>query len=105
MPEPRELFIDLRTIVGTPEAREALREAHGEWLQPLVDQGKVLMAGPLADGRSGVIIFSVGSLEEAVALSHQDPYVVNRVAQTNVKAWNVRYYSIKSRQEAGGARE
>ena len=92
MAEPKELFIDLRTSVGGPEARLALREEHARWLQPLVDQGKVIMGGPLADGTGGVIIFSTTTAEEARALTQKDPYVVKGLARPNIKVWTVRFY-------------
>lgn len=92
MAEPRQLFIDMRIAVGPPEARQALREQHARWLQPLVDQGKVLMGGALADGTGGVIIFEVASREEAVALSQKDPYVVKGLTRANIKVWNVTFY-------------
>ncbi|MBI2919395.1 MAG: hypothetical protein HYY01_15590 [Chloroflexi bacterium] len=92
MAEPKQLFIDLRTAVGTADARQALREQHARWLQPLVDQGKVIMGGALADGTGGVIIFEVSGREEAVALTQKDPYVVNGLTRSNIKAWTVSFH-------------
>ncbi|MBI2919397.1 MAG: hypothetical protein HYY01_15600 [Chloroflexi bacterium] len=94
MAGPKNLFIDLRTSVGSPQARQALHEAHARWLQPLVDQGKVIMGGRLADGTGAVIIYNVATMHEAVALNQKDPFVANGLTVPNIKAWNVSFYQV-----------
>ncbi len=92
MADPKHLFIDLRTSLGSPEARQALHDAHTRWLQPLVDQGKVIMGGRLEDGTGAVIIYSTATLQEAVALNQKDPLVANGLTRPNIKEWTVRFY-------------
>ena len=70
---------------GTLEARLSTRPAHVERLKALVDQGRLLVAGPNpaidsedpgAAGFSGsLIIAEFQSLEEAKSWANADPYV------------------------------
>ncbi len=65
--------------------RQANRAAHLERIQELVDQGRLLVAGPHPavdaedPGEAGfsgsLIIAEFGSLEEATAWADSDPYV------------------------------
>jgi uncharacterized protein len=69
--------------------RPAVRPRHLEYLQPLVEQGRVVFAGPHPAidspepgpaGYSGsLIIAEFESLETAKAWSAQDPYVIEGV--------------------------
>ncbi len=93
MPEPRELFVDMRTVVaGTEKARETHLPAHRAYLAKLKDEGKLLMSGPLRDGTGALIVFSVATQQEAEALTANDPLVRAGVYKANVRAWSVRTY-------------
>ncbi len=81
-------FIARDSHVGTA-LRASVRPRHLEYLQPLVDQGRVVFAGPHPAidspdpgpaGYSGsLIIAEFDSLESAKAWSSADPYVVEGV--------------------------
>jgi uncharacterized protein len=81
---------------GSLEIRPRVRPRHLEYLRPLVDQGRVVFAGPNPAidspepgpaGFSGsVIIAEFESLASARAWSAEDPYVVEKVfAEVEIK--------------------
>ncbi|HUW99220.1 MAG TPA: YciI family protein [Acidiferrobacter sp.] len=71
--------------------REAARPDHLQRLQTLLDQGRLVLAGPcpaidspdpgLAGYSAGLIVAEFSSLTEATAWAHNDPYVYANVYQ------------------------
>ncbi len=61
--------------------RPKLRPAHLDNLRPLVEQGKVVIAGPFTDGSGSLIIVDMESEAEAMAFAQSDPYVSGGVFQ------------------------
>ena len=61
--------------------RPKIRPAHLDNLRPLVERGKVVIAGPFTDGTGSLIIVDLESEAEAVALAHNDPYTTGGVFQ------------------------
>jgi uncharacterized protein YciI len=61
------------------QLRPKVREAHLKNLQPLVEKGKVVLAGPFTDGSGSLIVIDMESEAEATAFAHNDPYVVQGV--------------------------
>jgi uncharacterized protein YciI len=59
--------------------RPKVREAHLANLRPLVDSGKVKIAGPFTDGSGSLIVVDVESAAEATAFANSDPYVTSGV--------------------------
>ena len=64
------------TPAKSPEL-EQLQAAHLAHIGKMAETGKLILAGPFADGGDlrGLFIFRVDSLEEARALAEQDPAV------------------------------
>ena len=65
------------TPVGDSAELKALQAAHLAHIGKMAETGKLILAGPFADGGDlrGLFIFRVDSLEEAKALAEQDPAV------------------------------
>lgn len=59
--------------------RKIHRRAHLAKLQPLVDQGRIILAGPLTDQTGSLIVIEAVSLEEANQIAQEDPYTVHGV--------------------------
>ena len=59
------------------EATKAIQEGHMANIRKMGATGKLVIAGPFADGGDlrGLFIFRVDTLEEAKALAEQDPAV------------------------------
>ena len=59
--------------------RKIYRPAHLAKMEPLDQQGRVVLAGPLTDKAGSLIIIEADSLEEAQQFAEEDPYTVNGV--------------------------
>jgi uncharacterized protein YciI len=59
---------------ATQEERQVLQE-HGEWLETLYTDGRVVFAGRCYDGPFGLVVLDAGDEEEARRLMLQDPSV------------------------------
>lgn len=59
------------------EETKAIQKGHMENIRKMAATGKLVIAGPFADGGDlrGLFIFRVDSLEEAKAMAEQDPAV------------------------------
>ena len=68
---PRETFV----ADATPAEMQIMLQ-HFAFLQKLLDDGKLLLAGPCVDGAYGVAIFKVTDVAEARQLVDRDPAVV-----------------------------
>lgn len=51
-----------------------VRPRHRDYLLELTEQGKVAMAGPMADNSGGVVLFQADDLDELHKLIDADPY-------------------------------
>jgi uncharacterized protein YciI len=59
--------------------RPKVRQAHLDNLRPLVEAGKVVIAGPFLDGSGSLIVVDMDSEADAVAFAQSDPYVTQGV--------------------------
>jgi uncharacterized protein YciI len=64
------------------------RPAHRIYANRLMSAGKLVAAGPFADGSGGLFIYDVGNREEVDALVRADPYVtLGAFAFFETKPW------------------
>ncbi len=75
----------LKTI--DPKKDEDILQIHLDYLNNLISQGKVFAKGPFTDHSGGLIIFKVNSLEEARELIENDPVIVNKSREYELKEW------------------
>jgi len=54
--------------------RRTVRPAHLANLQPLVDQGRVLIGGPFTDGSGSLMVVEMESEAAAMEFARNDPY-------------------------------
>jgi len=89
--ERPQLFVDIRKSL--PDTNNALNASHKNehtaYLRRLMDDGILLMTGPLKDYGSLQYIFKAKSLEEATALYSNDPYIKYGVYKSNIIAWEL----------------
>lgn len=69
------------------EANTQLRPAHLEYLARLHREGRVVMAGPFADGSGGMVIYRVRSMEEARQLVLEDPVISGGARRFTLLEW------------------
>ena len=74
---------------GPDEAtRLATRPSHREYLQQLLDEGKLVASGPWVDDTGALMIFEAADEAEARALVEADPYTAAGVAaRSELKEW------------------
>lgn len=61
--------------------RPLYRPAHLQRLEAWAQQGKIILAGPLADQTGSLIVVEAQSLEEVRAFANEDPYTIHGVFQ------------------------
>jgi len=72
------------------EARLAARPSHRDYLRDLLSQGKVVLAGAMADETHGTILYRADSLEEVTELMANDPYTLKQGATAQpAREWNI----------------
>ena len=59
--------------------RKIHRPAHLANLEPLAQQGRVILAGPLTDKTGSLMVLEFESQAEAEQFAGQDPYTINGV--------------------------
>lgn len=59
--------------------RKIHRPAHLANLEPLAQQGRVILAGPLTDKTGSLMVLEFDSLDEAEQFARHDPYMVHGV--------------------------
>ncbi|SES27816.1 YciI family protein [Actinokineospora terrae] len=68
----------------------AARPAHRDYLRPMVESGRVLAAGPWADGTGGFVVLRAADRAELDELLAADPYTLQDVAESRViREWNI----------------
>lgn len=79
-----------RAAAGTPEAAR-LQAAHLSYVRRLSEARKICAAGPFLDGGAlrGAVVFTVGSLAEAQALTADDPAVRAGHLTVEIHPWMV----------------
>ena len=65
---------------GTDKSRlDAVRPKHWEYDRTLKSDGKLALAGPLADDKGGLFVYKAVSREEAMSYLKQDPFALEGV--------------------------
>ena len=71
-------------------ARARVRPDHLTYLQSLLEEGTVVLAGPVGDGSGAMMVLQVGSEQEARRVIAGDPYTIAGVGADHVlRPWNV----------------
>lgn len=72
----------------TSEEQEAIK-THFDYLNELLNAGKLFMAGRCEDASFGVAIIDVASEDEAASIIDRDPAVVSGVFEAELKQWRM----------------
>ncbi|MBY0124084.1 YciI family protein [Bacillus sp. S/N-304-OC-R1] len=75
----------MRTI--DPVKDEEIRKEHIDYLNDLIEKGKIVAKGPFTDHSGGLIIFRAESLEEARILADGDPASIEKTREFTLKEW------------------
>lgn len=82
------LFVNYCTyVLDTPKVA-AVRPTHREYIARLFEEGKILAAGPFADGTGGLFIYEARDEAEARKLAGEDPYAsTGALASATLELW------------------
>ncbi len=75
---------------GEPMSRQGLRP-HGMYLKRLLEEGKLMAAGPLPEMNGGLVLTRVDSRDQAMAIVESDPAVKTGVFVAEVRSWVIRF--------------
>lgn len=81
----------LSAPTGAPPLSDEVLEAHGQYLQGLLDDGALIAAGPIADPPEGLVIFDAEDAEAARALADADPAVSDGGQVATIREWTVAF--------------
>ena len=83
-----------------PVREQAYWDEHARFMDELFEAGKVILAGPFADGSGSMLILAVESVDAARAIFQEDPWTLHDVMFTGeVKEWTI---YLDSRNKAQG---
>ena len=66
------------------------------YLQKLLEDGKLLLAGPFTNHAGGQVILHADSEEEALSIVKNDPAVLNKIFSYQVNIWHIRFDKFKN---------
>lgn len=83
------LFAVMLEFANDTERRLQIRPTHREYLQTLLDAGKLHESGPFVDDSGALLIYDAVDRAEVDELLADDPYTPGGViAKATVKEWN-----------------
>lgn len=84
------LFTAILTYGEDAERRQEVRPSHREYQRGLLEQGKLVKAGPFADDSGALIIYEAQDISEAQTLLTNDPFAMNGIIEgAMINEWNV----------------
>lgn len=90
------LFAVAITLVDDEERRLKVRPTHREYLQTLLDAGKLHESGPYTDDSGALLIYDAENEAEVKEILANDPYTAGGViGDTTIKEWNVVFSRMK----------
>jgi uncharacterized protein YciI len=81
------IAVEYALVAEGTERRLAARPAHREWLTGLKDDGRLVQAGPLADGTSSLLVFDVADQAELDGVLAADPYPKDAFVVASRREW------------------
>lgn len=84
-----DIFAVTYSYVATPEALNALRPIHREFLSELFDLGILLASGPFVGSEGALLIIQAEDLNSVSALLDQDPFdIAGYIGERVITEWN-----------------
>ena len=73
-----------------PVREQAYWDQHARFVDSLFEAGKVILAGPFADGSGSLVIMAVESVEAARAIFQDDPWAQHDILVAGeIKEWTI----------------
>lgn len=91
------LFAATLVYVDDAERIAQVRPTHRDYLQSLLDDGKIHESGPFTDDSGALIVYNADSEADAKELLANDPFITGGVvAEASIKEWKVVFSKVKS---------
>jgi len=71
------------------EFNEEIIRAHVRHMKKLDEEGKLVLCGPFTDYRGGMVILKVDTLEEAIEIAENDPFVKEGYETCDIRTWEL----------------
>ena len=66
------------------------RPSHRQYLTKLQENGKLVISGPFADDKGGLLVYEAETAGEVETMVREDPFAVHGVFQSwEIRPWNV----------------
>lgn len=89
------LFAATLTYIDDADRIAEVRPTHREYLQKLLDEGKLHESGPFTDDSGALIVYNADSEADARELLAGDPFTTSGViSDATVKEWKVVMSSV-----------
>jgi uncharacterized protein YciI len=75
---------------GRPLEEQSGWEAHAAFMDGLVEQGLLVLGGPLSDELRVVLVFDADSEEAVRAALEPDPWIPSHLAVESIEPWTIR---------------
>jgi uncharacterized protein YciI len=75
---------------GAPLEEQSGWEAHADFMDDLVDQGVIVLGGPLSDGHRVVHVMEAESEEEIRSTLARDPWSGTHLVIAAIEPWTIR---------------
>jgi hypothetical protein len=82
-------YVYILTIAVERSAYEVHLPAHRQYLQQLDADGTLVLSGPFADRRGGMVLIRAESETAARAIAEADPLVQHRVDTYELRHWRI----------------
>jgi uncharacterized protein YciI len=79
-------------LPGKTASQQPLGE-HGRYLQRLMANGKLVLAGPFLDDQGGFILLKAANLAEAQQIENQDPAIQKGILRPTVHPFSIAFDS------------
>lgn len=83
-------FVNHASYIADQKKIADLRPQHRDYLSDLMKQGKIVAAGPYADGSGTLIVYELADQAEAQAIVDADPFTTGGVfVSCELKPWKI----------------
>jgi uncharacterized protein YciI len=89
-----DAFLLLGEYLAPLEVLETVRPDHRNWLATVAADGRLVVAGRKASQDGSVVIVLADSLEEALRMSRDDPYVTSGLSRYDVIAFEAGRWGV-----------
>jgi uncharacterized protein YciI len=67
---------------------------HGYYMKRLLEEGKLLLAGPFTDNSGGQVILKAEDENEVKEILSHDPAIIKNIFSYELKTWNIRFNAL-----------